>query len=109
MENVFTSTFFALLATTADYSSFGNVIVGFLNGWWVTGIAIIGGLATVIAIVIGIKFWLAGVNGDEAALKKAKMTLVYYVIGLAAMFIIACGTPYLISAMSSWYENNQMY
>lgn len=98
--------FATLLATTSTATSWEDLqtaITGLINSMWLPILAIMGALGVLFAIIIGWSFWSAG--GDETKVQKAKANVKWYVIGWFALFIVAFGTPILVSILTNWVNN----
>lgn len=104
------SLFSSLLAIESkDPKDLGVTLENFLGLWWGPLIGAVGAAGSVLAILIGLKWWLASTSGDEQKIKQAKNAFIGVIIGVLVMFLLVVIIPVLIGVLQTWQSNETAF
>lgn len=89
-----------------NLTEFQNLISDLFSDLWAPLVGIVGSVAVLWGIFVGLKFWKAA--GDENKLKEAKSSLVAFIVGIVIIFIIAAAVPVIVAAFQTWVSDSTM-
>jgi len=91
-----------ILAATADFKNFGDVLGDLFDSMFTPLISIAVALTAIWGVYLGFKFWKSG--GDENKRKEAKNAVWSFIIGIVVIFVVAVAAPLLIASLSTWMQ-----
>lgn len=92
------------LLASSEFNSVGQMLADFLNSWWGPLLIVIGACGGILAVIAGVRYWMAHASGDENKVKAAKQFIISIVIGIVVIFVLAALIPVLVAAFSSWFD-----